>query len=371
MYNNINLNNANGEPSRLDKSGALIPTGADRLSTSWAFPQYPRDFNDSTNRFRTLHLEDPGCNNDFGAGANSFGTPPDLRNFNPGDGDPGRPAPYTTEILQYNDTVHVGNFLNGFSTGTWRGQETRSRGTESNQAFGSDCRYTITDLSDIREERDQEQAMAYFEHELNDYVTLRGEAVFSRLDYTTRTFAPSIDEWPTGVRSYNHTQPIAIGSNPGNPYRAFADGTNSCDIPEIAAAVAACATYVPGHVRDQNDEDAARAFGYQFGGPVLVSLGTLDYQDVNGDGRYNYLQEPGEYLIHAQDSNGDGLPDRDLNGDGMADASELANRTGQLDPMHRVLLASMTQDADGDGVPDRFDPDIAGNGGVQLCSKTC
>ena len=366
VYNNINLNNAAGQPSRLDKTGALIPSGADALSSSWAFPQYPRDFDDSTNTFRTLHLEDPGCNNDFGAGHNSLGTAPNLNTFNPGDGDPNRPEPYTTATLQYNDTVHVGNFLNGFRTGNWRGQETRSRGTESNQAFGSDCRYTITDLSDIREERDQEQAMAYFEHELNDYVTLRGEAVFSRLDYTTRTFAPSIDEWPTGVRSYNHTQPIAIGSNPGNPYRAFADGTNSCDIPQIAAAIASCADYVPGHVRDLNDEEAARAFGYEFGGPILVSLGTLDYHDANGDGNYNYLREPGEFLIYAQDSNGDGLPDRDLNGDGIADASELGNRTGQLDPMHRVLLASLTQDADGDGVPDRFDPDVEGNGGIRL-----
>lgn len=365
VYNNINLNNAAGVPSRLSKDGSLVPiAGAAPLSSSWRYPQYPRDFSDSTDTFRTLHLEDPGCNNDFGAGANSYGAAPNLNTLNPGDGDPARPHPYTTAILGQNDTTQRGNFLNGFTTGNWRGQETRSRGTETNQAFGSDCRYTITDLSDIREKRDQEQAMAYFEHELNDFITVRGEAVFSRLDYATRTFAPSIDEWPTSVREYNHTQPVAIGSLPGNPYRAFADDSNVCDV--LGGAIAACATYVPGHVRDANDTLAAEAFGYVLTGPVLVSHGTLDYQDVNGNGNYDYLQEPGEWLLYAQDSNGDGLPDRDLNGDGMADASELGNRTGQLDPMHRVLLASLTSDSDGDGVPDRYDPDIEGTGGVRL-----
>ena len=152
--------------------------------------------------------------------------------------------------------------------------------------------------------------MAYFEHELNDYITVRGEAVFSRLSYSTRTFAPSIDEWPTGVRQYDNTQPVAIGSLPGNPYRAYADDSNVCDV--LAAQIPACATYVPGHVRDAMDTAAAEAFGYVLTGPVLVSHGTLDYEDVNGDGRYNYLQEPGEWLIFAQDLNGDGLPDLSL-----------------------------------------------------------
>ena len=350
VYNNINLLNEENRPSLLDKSGALVPQG-DPLSSSWRYPQYPRDYTDNTGAFRTLHLEDPGCNNDFGAGHNSLGVAPDRASLR---------EPYTTNTLGQNDTVHDGNFLNGFSTGTWRGQETRSRGTESNQAFGSDCRYTITDITDIREERDQEQGMAYFEHEFNDYVTVRGEAVFSRLDYSTRTFAPSIDEWPTGVRRYDHTQPIAIGSLPGNPYRAYADDSNVCDVEQVAASISACADYVPAHIRDERDTQAAEDFGYVLTGPILVSHGTLDWQDVDGDGRYDYLQEPGEWLIFAQDRNGDGLPDRDFNGDGIADDAELADRTGQLNPLHRVVLLSMTKDMDGDGVPDRFDPDMDG-----------
>ena len=134
-----------------------------------------------------------------------------------------------------------------------------SRGTESNQAI--DCRYTITDLSDIREERDQEQAMAYFEHELNDYVTLRGEAV-SRLDYTTRTFAPSIDEWPTVSG-----RTITRNQSPSEAIQATRIG----HLPTARIAVTPancrtdclCADYVPGHVRDLNDEEAARAFGYE------------------------------------------------------------------------------------------------------------
>lgn len=352
VYRNINNLNEDNIPSLLDKSGALIPqAGALPWSSSWRYPQYPRDFSDNAGSFRTLHLEDPGCNNDFGAGHNSLGPAPDPATLQ---------EPYTTNTLGYNDTTKDGNFLNGFRTGPWRGQETRSRGTETNQAFGSDCRYTITDITDIRERRDQEQGMAYFEHQFNDYVTLRGEAVFSRLDYSTRTFAPSIDEWPTGVRRYDHTQPIAIGSLPGNPFRAYADDSNVCDVAQVAAQIAACANYVPAHIRDERDTQAAEDWGYVLTGPILVSHGTLDWQDVDGDGRYDYLQEPGEWLVFAQDMNGDGLPDRDFNGDGVADDAELADRSGQLNPLHRVVLLSMTEDRDGDGVPDRFDPDMDG-----------
>ena len=361
VYNNINLLNADNIPSLLSKDGSLIPQeGAAPFSSSWRFPQYPRDFSDNTDSFRTLHLHDPGCNNDFGAGFNDLGPAPELNTLNPNDGGGARPEPYTLRALGQNDTRREGNFLNGFLTGDWRGQETRTRGTEVNQAFGSDCRYTFADLTDISERRDQEKGMAYFEHEFNDYVTVRGEAVFSRLDYSTRTFAPSIDEWPTGVRRYDHTQPIAIGSLPGNPFRSFADDSNVCDVPQMAAAIAACATYVPGHIRDANDTQAAEDWGYVLTGPVLVSHGTLDYQDVNNDGRYNYLQEPGEWLIFAQDANGDGLPDRDFNGDGIADMAELMDRQGQTNPLHRVVLLSQTADSDGDGVPDRFDPDMDG-----------
>ena len=203
--------------------------------------------------------------------------------------------------------------------------------------------------------------MAYFEHEFNDYVTVRGETIFSRLDYSTRTFAPSIDEWPTGVRRYDHTQPVAIGSLPGNPYRAYADDSNVCDVPEVAAGIPACGGYLPAHERDLRDAQDALDFGYVFtGNRILVSHGNLDWEDVDGDGRYDYLQEPGEWLLFAQDRNGDGIPDRDFNGDGIADDAELADASGQTNPLHRVVLLSMTEDRDGDGVPDRFDPDMDG-----------
>ena len=351
VYNNINNLNEENRPSLLDKSGALIPYNVP-WSSSWEYPQYGRDFGDTAGTFRTLHLEDPGCNNDFGAGHNSLGPAPDPSTLT---------EPYTLNTLGQNDTTKIGNFLNGFSTGTFRGQETRSRGTETNQAFGSDCRYTITDITDIREQRDQEQGMAYFEHEFNDYVTVRGETIFSRLDYSTRTFAPSIDEWPTGVRRYDHTQPIAIGSLPGNPYRSYADDSNVCDVPEVAASIPACGSYLPAHERDARDAQAALDFGYVFSGSrILVSHGNLDWEDVDGDGRYDYLQEPGEWLVFAQDRNGDGIPDRDFNGDGIADDAELSDPSGQTNPLHRVVLLSLTEDRDGDGVPDRFDPDMDG-----------
>ena len=64
--------------------------------------------------------------------------------------------------------------------------------------------------------------MTYFEHELNDYVKFRGEIVVSNMDYDTRDLPGNLDEWD-GRNLYGNNVPIVVGSNPGNPYRAFAD----------------------------------------------------------------------------------------------------------------------------------------------------
>ena len=104
VYNNINMLNEDNIPSLLSKDGTLIPApGAAPWSSSWRFPQYPRDFNDNTSSFRTLHLHDPGCNNDFGAGFNDYGTANNLDVA--GEGVYSRPQPYTTAILGQNDTT--------------------------------------------------------------------------------------------------------------------------------------------------------------------------------------------------------------------------------------------------------------------------
>ena len=206
--------------------------------------------------------------------------------------------------------------------------------------------------------------MAYFEHEFNDYVTIHGEMVVSRLDYDTRQYAPRFDDWPfTGAHPYSDVQPIAVGSNPGNPYRAFADGTNSFELlypdHEWGGSNMFC--------REVRDGD----------GNVTSCLGDsyLNYHDANNNGRYDYLEEPGELLVYAQDANGDGIPDRgtpafdadgapllDDNGDQIWRTDTSFNR----DPKYRVVLLSDTVDSDGDGVPDRFDPDTVGAGGVRL-----
>ena len=314
----------------------------------------------------TANRADPGCGYPFGGGH-------DYTRFQPPIGldDPRRdvqPDGWTEERWQdhysdshlttifgdsvnnlgYSSNNRPGSYLNGFQTGelggfsAWLGEEIRFAGS------GNDCRQAIGDTFDIREKRDQETGMAYFEHAFNDYVKIHGEIVVSRLDYDTRQYAPRFDDYPTsGVSPYSDAVPIVVGSNPGNPYRAFADGTNSWsllrpDDPNGAANM---------FCREVRDED----------GNVTDCMGDahLNYLDANANGRYDYLEEPGEFLVFAQDENGDGIPDR-AGLDGVTDVSY--NR----DPKYRVVLLSDTEDADGDGIPDRFDPDTVGNGGIRL-----
>lgn len=313
----------------------------------------------------TANRADPGCGYPFGGGHDHTPFQPPIgaddprRDVQPDGWSEGRwrdhyADPTLTTIfgdsvnnLGYSSNNRPGSYLNGFQTGelggfsAWLGEEIRFAGS------GNDCRQAIGDTFDIRERRDQETGMAYFEHEFNDYVKLHGEIVVSRLDYDTRQYAPRFDDWPTSaVSAYSDAVPIAVGSNPGNPYRAFADGTNSWsllypDDPNGAANM---------FCRDAVDGD---------GNAVCMGDAHLNYLDSNGNGRYDYLEEPGEFLVFAQDENGDGIPDR-AGLDGVADVSY--NR----DPKYRVVLLSETEDADGDGIPDRFDPDTVGNGGVRL-----
>lgn len=269
---------------------------------------------DNLGRNFSVRHTDPGCGYWFGAGEADNPQLPVL--------DPNGARPRATLAdgdfiggLAVTDHAKPGSFLNGFMTGDIKGLSS-FEGTEG--AFGGnrqDCRQVIADWQDIQEKRDQIQGFAYFEHEFNDYVTVHGEIVVSTMDYNTRDLPGNLDEWDR--RSLNSPNAaIVIGSNPGNPFRAFADGSN----------------------------------GFAFDS-------YLDYTDLNGNGAYDYLDEPGEWLLYAQDVDGDGIPDRDWDGDGIMDAQ--ATR----DPRARVLLQPLDQDSDGDGIPDRFDPD---SGGVRL-----
>ena len=251
--------------------------------------------------------------------------------------------------LGYSDNNKPFSYLNGFQTGelggfsAWLGEEVRYAGS------GQDCRQAIGDTFDIREQRDQEQGMGYFQHEFNDYVSIHGEMVVSRLDYDTRQYAPRFDDWPwSGAGFYSDAMPIAVGSNPGNPYRAFADGTNTFAMLHPDGGANSDPNMFCREVLDA-DGNVTGCMGDSY----------LNYLDANANGRYDYLEEPGEFLVFAQDENGDGIPDR-AGLDGVHDVSY--NR----DPKYRVVLLSDTEDSDGDGVPDRFDPDTVGNGGVRL-----
>ena len=318
----------------------------------------------------TAFRQDPGCGYAFGGGHDytpwrpPFG-PDDPRRiaiqtgaggFTP-DGDLGGNPLLTTEgwahserNLAYTDNTKPGNFLNGFQVGeldgwsAWAGQEGSPAGEPQ------DCRMSIGDSVDIREERNQESGMAYFEHAFNDYVKIRGELVVSRLDYNTRRHSVRLDDWDNQA-SNGPNSAMVVGSNPGNPYRAYADGSSSCDYLDLDG----CSEW------NERWERRTRWILAELGdgGQIMVDRGVhadsyLNYMDRNGNGRYDYLEEPGEMLLFAADQNGDGIPDRDVDGDGVPDAA------AQRDPTYRVLLLSM-DDSDGDGIPDRFDPDTMGS----------
>ena len=232
---------------------------------------------DNVGKRRFVKRADPGCEYPFASGHSDRGDPATADEFG----------------LAYNDASKPGNFLNGYFTGNVRGLETRSTGDHLQQRGGTgvaggnpeDCRLVRSDWQDIRAEREQEHAMGYFNHELNDNLSFRGEFVGVRLDYSTRNHAYHVDEWDQGARRYGPQVAVAIGSNPGNPFRAFVDGSNSCD---LAPGLAGC---------DEWNEMVATTYDANHGDDVTLRSVTKDtflsYFDANGDGIYNYFEEGG------------------------------------------------------------------------------
>ena len=283
-----------------DNSGQLLA-----LSSGWGRVLPEQGWGDRQvgnaidGRLAAVRRADPGCAYGFGAGNDDWGTPTTA----PIPGGPGTSVPENT----YNDLAKHGNFLNGMlhaHSGTWRGE---------------DCIMSVSDMQDLQAETEQRKAMAYFDYEFNDYIKFRGEVVVATLDYYTRDVTAGLDEWDN-TSLYGPNAPIVIGENPGNPFRAFADGSS--------------------------------VLGYA--GPN--TLNRLDWTDTNGNGLYDYGVEPGEGMVFAQDADGDGIPDRDFDGDGVADNG------AQGLPQARVVLITM-EDMNGNGIPDRFDPD---GGGIRL-----
>ena len=343
-----------------DHPGMLGRSGGDKILQTpdgrhvFVVAGYGTSRSDSTDQFRTVTRADPGCFYPFGGGHDRLGTAADANEYG----------------LVYDDVAKAGNFLNGYLTGNVRGVETRTLGEFGSHGQYERCRGVFSDWQDIQAKGNKESALGYFNHQFNDYVSMRGEVVASTQEYDTRARAYGIDEWNEGNTFYGPDVAVAIGSNPGNPYRAFADGSNSCDyMPTLPGCDEFGATDTVPTVTGSRamiwraDLATARE---ESSAPRFQGDTYMSWIDANGDGLYNYLEEAGELLLYAQDANGDGLPDRDLNGDGVADAAELANVSAQKDPAYRVLLLAMDADADEDGVPDRFDPDMHRNGGVRL-----
>ena len=237
----------------------------------------------------------------------------------------------------YNDIQRHGNFLNG---------------TIDPDRPARHCRSIDSDYQDLQAEETRRKGMAYFEYDVNDNLTVRGEIVAGHVDYNTRMYAPGFNDFDTANNAFvSDTMAIAVGSNPGNPFRAFADGSNTNDW------LPAGTEQWDETLNNQHDYPGQRTFSTMWLDSVHRQL---DFFDQNGDGRYQYLTEPGERLVYAQDMNGDGIPDRDFDGDGVGDVNM------QRNPEARVLLMDMTPVLGPDGVtmiPARFNP---AGGGIAL-----
>ncbi len=361
----------------------------DDAGYGFAGQQQSRQWADNIGTIAVGRTQDPGCAHGFAAGHDEEGPPP-MSQFGPffdwGNGAEAHDvrrdqwqaqfgAHWGTdfrnvpgETFQYNDVAKHGNFMNGYMD-------------PNDPAYH--CRMVDSDYQDIQAESSRQKGMAYFEYEFTDNITVRGEFVSGAVDYNTRLYAPGFNDFYSGNGGrVDDRYPIAIGSNPGNPFRAFADGSTITDyIPSLLwdpndnntflppgtnvfwpgvtpdvwpAGVAPCRD-LPGF-SDCNPGSNPAVWGGGSSTGTARPTRQLDFIDVNRNGRYDYLMEPGELLVFAQDMNGDGIPDRDWDGDGIAD--DHAQRL----PEARVVLMGMG-DADGDGIPDRFDPD---GGGIVL-----
>ena len=293
---------------------------------------------------RTL-VKDPTCGHSFGSGYSDNG--PEPSNVGPfwgfADGNDVGPTGNRArwqeqfgpaqglgfrntygETYIYNDVSKHGNFLNGYID-------------PNDPAFH--CRMVDSDIQDLQAESERKKGFAYFEYEVNDYVSLRGELVAGSVDYNTRLYAPSFNDFTNDAMTADDRMGIAVGSNPGNPFRAFADGSSMLGWDAT--------------LNNVNEYPGTDTSSIRWAATVQRQL---DFDDQNNDGIYQYLTEPGEALLFAQDANGDGIPDR-MGNDGLHDA--YLNRN----PAYRVLLMDGTADSDGDGIVDRFDPD---SGGIPL-----
>ena len=314
---------------------------------------FPAKYSQSPGGDWNRSMRDPGCGYGFGAGYDNVGavgvdtvlSGEDVVVIDERTGDR---IPQNWSWVK-NDFDKQGSFLNGIVT-PWNG--------------GGGCRNIIADAQDMQAKSEQYKAYAFFEHEFNDYVSFHGEIGMTVLDYYTRDVTGGLDETPSGVY-YGRRVPIAIGSNPGNPYRAIAH--NSWYDPDTGA-VWGEGSSIPA---------AARAHA-----AFTTDLKELSWIDLNGNRLYDYLEEPGELYVFAQDANGDGIPDRtwdmsdetsldgsvDADGNPMPDGIPDADANAQRMPEARVILLSAETDHDNDGIPDRFDGDFAeaGSGGIRL-----
>ena len=151
-----------------------------------------------------------------------------------------------------------------------------------------------SDYQDVLAESDRRKGMAYFEYELNDYVTVRGEFRPPATSTTTRgsTRRASTTSTTGGGLADEPHGPSPWAPNPGKPVSA----PLPTDRPSTTTGTARTASGIrPTTTPSCRPATPVKPVGRSsnWDDPAAAAAGLS--ATLNGNGRYDYLVEPGEF----------------------------------------------------------------------------